>query len=84
MICGCVRLAVCVFEDACVSGEKLIMFRQFKYQYLDKAVERFQLALNLIHTVASSSRKRVSVKQAGSLYIIAIEGKEVFAPWIGR
>ena len=60
------------------------MFREFKYQHLDNAVERLQLALNLIHAMVSSTRKRVYVKQVGSMFIIEVDGQVMCAPWIQR
>ena len=59
-------------------------FRELKYQYLDSAVERLQMVLNLFRTVFSSARKPVYVRKVGRMYIIEVEGQTVLAPWIQR
>lgn len=59
-------------------------FPEFKYQYIDKAVERFQLALNFLRTVVSSTRNPVSVNEVGNMFVIKVEGQAMFAPWIQR
>ena len=59
-------------------------FRDFKYQYLDIAVERVQLLLNLIRAAFSSARKPVYVRAVGGMFEIEVEGQAILAPWIRR
>ena len=59
-------------------------YREFKYQHLDRAVERLQMVLNQLRTVVSSARKPVSVEQVDGMFHIDVEGQAMFAPWIQR
>ena len=57
---------------------------KFKYWYVDEAVERTQLILHLCRSIASPSRRPVSVRRVARMFEIQVDGQVIFSPWIRR
>ena len=58
--------------------------RELKYRYLDLWFDRLQIALNLLRSRFSTTRKPVYVARTGRLFEVKVDGQVIYAPWIRR